>query len=325
MLIGMETTLGSDRASLCGVVLVVHGGAGHLYQEVLSPEIDQASRNGLIAALQTGQRLLDSGADALTVVEAVVATLEDDPLFNAGRGAVFNAAGQNELDASLMCGHTRRAGACAGLTSIKNPIRLARAILERTPHVMAIGDGAEKLAEELGIERVDPSYFYTDARWKQLERAREANEVSLSEDNKFGTVGAVARDKNQHLAAATSTGGMTNKRYGRVGDSPIIGAGTWAEDATCAVSSTGHGEFFLRLGVAHEIAARMRLAQQSLAQAATDVIHDDLRILAGETGSGGVIALDRAGNAALPFNTAGMYRGVLFDDGTIQVAIYREE
>ena len=179
------------------------------------------------------------------------------------------------MDASLMCGKTRRAGACAGLHTVKNPIRLARAVLERTPHVFVIGDGAEKLADELGVERVDPSYFRTDARWKQLERARGAGEVSLSEDNKFGTVGAVASDKNQHLAAATSTGGMTNKRYGRVGDSPIIGAGTWADDASCAVSATGHGEFFLRLGVAHEIAARVRLAGNSLSEAANGMAERD--------------------------------------------------
>lgn len=320
----MEASLGTNRASLSNVVLVVHGGAGHLHQEVLSPEIDRASREGLRAALQVGRRLLDSGADALSVVEEVVATLEDDPLFNAGRGAVFNAAGQNELDASLMCGATRRAGACAGLHRVKNPIRLARAVLERTPHVLVVGDGAEKLAEELGVELVEPGYFHTDARWRQLERARAAGEVSLSEDNKFGTVGAVALDKNRHLAAATSTGGMTNKRYGRVGDSPIIGAGTWADDASCAVSSTGHGEFFLRLGVAHEIAARMRLAGKSLAEAANAVIHDDLLALAGEPGTGGVIALDREGNAALPFNTAGMYRGALWGEGRIDVAIYEE-
>ena len=316
--------LSSKRAAPEGIVLAVHGGAGHLSLESLTPEHEAACRAGLTAALEAGYERYRTGAPALDIVEAAVTALEDDPHFNAGRGAVFNAEGKIEHDAALMDGMTRRAGAVAGIGRVRNPVRLARAILERTPHVLLVGDGAEKIAEELGIPMVDPSYFFTQDRWDQLIRARRSGKVSLSEDNKFGTVGAVARDRGQHLAAATSTGGMTNKRYGRVGDSPIIGAGTWAEDGACAVSGTGHGEFFLRIGVAHEIAARMRLGGESLAEAAFGVVHGALIELAGTDGIGGVIALDADGNAALPFNTAGMYRGVVTESGDIAVAIYEE-
>jgi len=255
---------------LTNIALVIHGGAGTILRWNLTPELEAACLAGLKTALRAGFDALRASHrenPALDAVEAAVRVLEDDPLFNAGRGAVFTADGKNELDAAVMDGRTGRAGAVAGVTTVRNPVTLARAVMERTPFVLLAGSGADALAHELGLERVDPPYFWTETRWKQLEaqqrREREqgvslADAISLSEDNKFGTVGAVACDGRGHVAAATSTGGMTNKRYGRVGDSPLIGAGTWAEDATCAVSATGHGEYFIRLAVAHDIAARIK-------------------------------------------------------------------
>ncbi len=299
-------------------ILVIHGGAGTILEENLTPEREALCHAGLRAALERGYGLWRDGADALTIVEQTVRVLEDDPIFNAGRGAVLNDQGIAELDASIMRGIDRMAGAITGVTTIKNPISLARAVLEKTPFVFLSGLGAEELAATLDkIEQVGQDYFFTEERWNQLQAQRKTNSVSLSEDNKFGTVGAVARCKENHLAAATSTGGMTNKRHGRIGDSPVIGAGTWAEDATCAISATGHGEFFIRAAVAHEISARMRHARESLGVAANAVIHGEL-----EAGTGGVIALAASGEAALPFNTAGMYRGVIAADGTIATAIY---
>ncbi len=305
-------------------MLAVHGGAGHLSLEHLGPEIEALCREGLHKALEVGYRVWKAGGSALDIAEAAVNTLEDDPRFNAGRGAVFNAEGKIELDAAIMDGATRLAGAIAGVSHVKNPISLARAIAEKSPHVFLVGDGAEVFATEIGMALMDPSYFHTTDRWEQLLRARASGDISLSEDNKFGTVGAVARCPQNHLSSATSTGGMTNKRYGRVGDSPIIGAGTWAEDDACAISTTGHGEFFLRLGVAHEIAARVRLLGESLESAASQLIHEALGALSGEGGTGGLIALDRTGRAALPFNTTGMYRGVVTERGEITVAIFEE-
>ncbi|WP_394795750.1 isoaspartyl peptidase/L-asparaginase family protein [Armatimonas sp.] len=309
-----------NNATVADAVLVIHGGAGTILEENLTSEREALCHSGLRAALERGYGLWQAGADALSIVEATVRVLEDDPIFNAGRGAVLNDQGVAELDASIMRGVDRMAGAITGVTTIKNPITLARAVLEKTPFVFLSGVGAEELAATLEeIEIVGQDYFFTDERWKQLQAQRVSNSVSLSEDNKFGTVGAVARCKGNHLAAATSTGGMTNKRHGRIGDSPVIGAGTWAEDATCAVSATGHGEFFLRAAVAHEIAARMRHAKEGVAVAANTVIHEELVAMGG---SGGVIALAANGEAALPFNTAGMYRGVIAADGTIATAIY---
>ena len=303
-----------------GAVLVIHGGAGTILEENLTPEREAACWAGLQAALEQGYGLWRDGADALTIVEQTVRCLEDDPIFNAGHGAVLNSLGIAELDASIMRGVDRMAGAITGVTTIKNPISLARAVLEKTPFVFLNGLGAEELAATLDeIEIVGQEYFFTEERWQQLQAQRKTNSVSLSEDNKFGTVGAVARCRGNHLAAATSTGGMTNKRHGRIGDSPVIGAGTWAEDATCAVSATGHGEFFIRAAVAHEISARMRHARESLGVAANAVIHGEL-----EPGTGGVIALAANGEAALPFNTAGMYRGVIAADGTLSTAIYQK-
>jgi beta-aspartyl-peptidase (threonine type) len=250
--------------------------------------------------------------------------MEDDPYFNAARGASLSHAGLVELDASIMDGKTGGAGAVAGVTMVKNPVTLARAVMERSPYVMLVGEGAEEFAREHGLELVENAYFVTPERRAQHERlvrqgAGAVNTAALPADGKLGTVGAVARDAAGNLAAATSTGGMAGKRFGRVGDSPIIGAGTWAENATCAVSATGHGEFFIRRAVAHDIAARIAYAGQRVADAAGEVV---LRKLAAIGGEGGVIALDAVGNAALPFNTPGMYRGFVTDDGTIHTAIF---
>jgi Asparaginase len=313
-----------------GVALAVHGGAGTIRREHLTPEMEDACHVALAAALRAGHAALMSGGSALDAVEVAVRVLEDEPLFNAGRGAVFTAEGHNELDAAVMDGATGKVGAVAGVTTVRNPVTLARAVLERTPFVLLAGRGAEQLASELGLERVDPPYFWTEARWKQLQAAQQrerenpenlAAAVSLSEDNKFGTVGAVATDGRGNVAAATSTGGLTNKRYGRVGDSPVPGAGTWADNATCAVSATGHGEYFLRLAVAHDIAARIAYLGASVAEAAGAVVHERLRAVGGD---GGVIALDAHGNATLPFNTSGMYRGYITTSGEVVTAIYAE-
>ncbi len=313
------------------IALVVHGGAGTILPEHLTPELEAGCKAGLASALRSGYDALQRGRSALDAVEIAVCVLEDDPLFNAGCGAVFTADGRNEMDAAIMDGATGKAGAVAGVSRPKNPVSLARAVMERTPFVMLSGSGADRLAQDLNLTTVDPPYFWTEARWKQLlEQQRRESEgiesgegfvVSLSEDNKFGTVGAVAVDNAGTVAGATSTGGMTNKRYGRIGDAPVIGAGTWAENATCAVSATGHGEYFLRLAVAHDIAARMRYAQMSVTEAARSVIHQRLTAIGGE---GGVIAIDRMGNATLPFNTAGMYRGYITKSGAIHVAIYKQ-
>lgn len=312
------------------IALVVHGGAGTILPENLTPELESAFAQRLTDALHAGYEMLREGSSAVDAVETAVRLLEDDPLFNAGRGAVFTAEGRNEMDAAIMDGATGKAGAVAGVIRPKNPVSLARAVMDKTPFVFLSGAGADQLAEDLGLPLEDPEYFWTETRWKQLkdQQRREGDgastgqdgfAMSLSEDNKFGTVGAVAVDSAGNLAGATSTGGMTNKRYGRIGDSPVIGSGTWAENATCAVSATGHGEYFLRLAVAHDISARMRYTGASVADAAGEVIHGSLQ---NSGGGGGVIAIDRHGNAALPFNTAGMYRGYITRSGVIHVSIY---
>lgn len=288
------------------------------------PPREKAYQASLASALQTGHAVLARGASALDAVEAAVRALEDDPLFNAGRGAVFTHEGTCEMDASIMDGQTRAAGAVAGVSIVKNPVTLARKVMEASPFVLLSGAGAHAFAIEQGVQTVPPAYFHTDERWAQRqtllarEAATGAPTVSLSE-NKFGTVGAVAVDHAGNLAAATSTGGMTGKRYGRIGDSPLVGAGVWADNATCAVSSTGHGEFFVRFVVAHDIAARMAYKGLSVAEAAHEVIHGDL-VRAG--GAGGVIALDAHGNFALPFNTPGMYRGWVGESGEPHVFIF---
>ena len=302
----------------------IHGGAGTLSRTDLDADKEAAVRAALDAALDAGESVLKADGSALDAVTAALVILEDSPWFNAGHGAVFNAEGVNELDASIMDGATRRAGAIAAVHRVRNPIRLARAVMEHSPHVMLIGDGAEQFARGQGIDLVDPSYFRTDARWKQLEAARAKEragaDLAPMPGTYFGTVGAVAVHRQGRLAAATSTGGMTNKRWGRVGDSPIIGAGTYADDR-CAVSATGWGEFFIRAAVAHDLCARMRYAGQPIEQASREVL-DAVAQLGGD---GGLIAIDRDGNIALPFNTAGMYRGWIRRDGRRGVAIFADD
>jgi beta-aspartyl-peptidase (threonine type) len=304
------------------IAIAIHGGAGTIERSKLGEEQEAAVRKDLEAALDAGYAVLEDGGESLDAVVAVVTRLEDSPHFNAGKGAVFTADGSNELDASIMDGATQRAGAVAGLTRIRNPVLLARAVMEKSVHVMMVGAGAEKFAREVGIEFVEPGYFHTEGRWQQYQEAKAAaqKQAAVPRSNYFGTVGAVALDRDGHLAAATSTGGMVMKRYGRVGDAPVIGAGTWADDA-CAVSATGWGEYFIRLNVAHDICARMRYGGDSLAKAADEVIMNRVPALGGD---GGVIALDAKGNVRLPFNTSGMYRGYIDASGKREVAIYRE-
>jgi len=306
-------------------LLVIHGGAG-VERGSLGPEEMRAARAALEAALRKGHEALAAGRPAMDAVTAAITVLEDDPTFNAGRGAVFTHDGRNELDAALMDGATQRAGAVAGVHTIRNPILLARAVMEHSPHVMMVGQGAEMFAAEQQIEQVDPSYFRTEKRWQQLRRALKEEaagqaHADLETARHFGTVGAVALDAQGGLAAGTSTGGMTNKRYGRVGDSPVIGAGTWA-DARCAVSGTGWGEFYLRLAAAHEICARMHYLGESPAAAGEEVV---VRQVPGLGGDGGAIVLSADGRAAMPFNTEGMYRGWIGADGVPHVAIFTGE
>ena len=303
--------------------LVVHGGAGTMSRAELTPEREAAIRADLERALRAGHAVLAKGGTSLDAVTSAVVILEDSPYFNAGKGAVFNHDGVNELDASIMDGSTRKAGAIAGVHRVKNPILLARAVMEKSAHVMMTGDGAEAFAKGVGIELVDPSYFRTEERWEQLQKALEAEKkprASLEPNAYFGTVGALALDQAGHLAAATSTGGMTNKRWGRVGDSPIIGAGTYANEE-CAVSGTGWGEFFIRAAVAHDICARVAYKKQSIADAANDVV---MKVVPALGGDGGVIALDAKGNYAMPFNTQGMYRGTIDAEGKVTIAIFAE-
>ena len=302
--------------------IAIHGGAGVISRDSMTPENERAYRVDLERALDAGYAVLERGGASLDAVVAAVTVLEDSPLFNAGKGAVFNHAGINELDASIMDGATERAGAVAGLRHVRNPIDLARLVMDRSPHVMLVGEGAEEFALEQGVELVPGSYFFTERRWKQLEEAQKAERTaSLAQEDIgfFSTVGAVARDKDGNLAAATSTGGMTNKRWGRVGDSPIIGAGTYADNRSCAVSATGSGEYFIRAVVAHEICARVRLTGVSAAEAARDVIHGKLKDIGGD---GGVIVVDKDGALALEFNTEGMFRGARDSRGRREIAIY---
>ncbi|WP_225772853.1 isoaspartyl peptidase/L-asparaginase family protein [Inquilinus sp. Marseille-Q2685] len=306
-------------------VLAIHGGAGTIRRESLTPEREEAYHQGLRAALRAGYLVLAAGGSALDAVTAAVMALEEDPLFNAGRGAVFTSAGENEMDAAVMDGRDRRAGAIAGICGPRHPVLAARAVMERTEHVFLAGEGARRFCREAGLEHMDPSWFRTERRWQALQEELERRRQALPDDGdparKHGTVGAVACDAAGNLAAATSTGGMTGKTPGRVGDSPVIGAGTWADNATCAVSATGHGEFFIRYAAGHEIDARMRWAGQGLAQAAEDVVQT---LLGPVGGSGGLIAVDAQGHVALPFNCEGMYRGVVGADGALRTAIHRE-
>jgi len=319
---GVQSDPVHDGAPAAAPLLVLHGGAG-VERDSLAAAEEAAARQALARALQAGHAVLREGGAALDAVTAAIAVLEDAPEFNAGRGAVFTHDGHNALDAAVMDGTSGRAGAIAGVRRVRNPIRLARAVMEASPHVMLAGEGAEAFAAARGIELVDPSWFRTDKRWRQLQqaRAREQGQAATAPAHPyFGTVGAVALDARGGLAAGTSTGGMTNKRWGRIGDSPIIGAGTWA-DARCAVSGTGWGEYYIRAAAAHEICARVRLAGQPLVQAAAEVINRDIPAAGG---NGGAIALGADGSIALPFNTGGMYRGWVGADGVPHVAVFDE-
>ncbi|MCU7551931.1 isoaspartyl peptidase/L-asparaginase [Chitinophagaceae bacterium LB-8] len=315
------------------VVLVVHGGAGTILKKNMTPEKEKEYELALKQALEDGYGILSKGGSALDAVEKAVKELEDNPLFNAGKGSVFTNEGKNELDASIMDGKTLAAGAVAGVTNIKNPISAARAVMEKSGHVMMVGKGAEKFAALHGIEIVDPKYFYTEDRWKSFLRVRSTDPDSVEldhsnkssqvlpvhHDSKFGTVGAVALDSYGNLAAATSTGGMTNKKFGRVGDSPIIGAGTYADNNTCAVSCTGWGEYFIRLVMAKSVCDMMAYKKVTLDEAAYEMIKKRLPDLGGD---GGLIAVDKAGNITMPFNTEGMYRGYIQSGGKAVVKIY---
>jgi beta-aspartyl-peptidase (threonine type) len=329
LLVLASAPLHADGPKASGrIMLVLHGGAGAILRKNMSPELEQQYRTTLEQALRTGHAILKKGGSSLDAVERSIHILEDSPLFNAGKGSVFTHEGRNEMDASIMEGRTKKAGAVAGVTIIKNPISAARAVMEKSAHVLMAGKGAELFATKVGLEIVDPSYFWTEKRWKQLQQElmKESGQAALepapvAEEKKFGTVGAVALDRNGDLAAGTSTGGMTNKQFGRIGDSPVIGAGTYADNESCAVSGTGHGEFFIRWTVASDIAALMKYKGLTVQQAADEVINKKLKAVGGE---GGVIALDRNGNFAMPFNSDGMYRGYIAEDGVPHVLIYKD-
>ena len=322
--LAMAAAIAATPATAADFAFAIHGGAGAIPRAEMTPGKEAAIRADLERALRAGHAVLDGGGSSLDAATRAVVILEDSPHFNAGKGAVFNHDGANELDASVMDGATQRAGAVAGLHRVKNPILLARAVMERSVHVMMIGDGAEAFAKSVGIELVDPSYFRTEERWDQLQKALEKERAqagaALPSNAYTGTVGAVALDRQGRLAAATSTGGMTNKRWGRVGDSPIIGAGTYA-NAQCAVSGTGWGEFYIRAAVAHDICARVAYRGDAIQAAADAVVQDAIPKLGGD---GGVIALDADGNFATPFNTDGMYRGWIDRDGKMHVALLKE-
>lgn len=318
--------------------IVVHGGAGVIERASLTPELEVQYRAALQRALDTGGAVLARGGSSLDAVEAVIREMEDDPLFNAGRGAVFTADGRNELDASIMDGRTRAAGAVAGLTRTRHPISAARAVMERSRHVMLVGEGAEAFARSQGLEEVDPSYFFTERRWQQLEQNLRSNNLPVPlrpanapprpqaanrwpDDHQFGTVGVVARDANGDIAAGTSTGGTTGKRWGRVGDAPVIGAGTYAQNGVCGVSATGTGEYFIRIGVARDICARMQFNGDN-AEEATAAVMAEVGALGGD---GGVVVLDGQGRHAWAMNTPGMYRAHLESGGAPVIGIFADE
>jgi L-asparaginase / beta-aspartyl-peptidase len=325
------------------IALAVHGGAGTILRSQMTPELEREYRGALEYALKAGYAILESGGSSLDAVEASVIVLEDFPLFNAGRGSVFTHEGEQEMDASIMDGSTLKAGAVAFVKNIRNPIRLARLVMERTEHVLLAGEGANQFAEQLGIETEPDEYFFTEHRWLQLQEAMAAGRIQLDHSDEVqspeskvqsrdarlgtrdlglgtkptGTVGAVACDQNGRLAAATSTGGMTNKKFGRVGDTPIIGAGNYA-DETVAVSCTGHGEYFMLASTAYDVAARMKYKGLDLDAAAKEAVER----LTAINGEGGLIAVDKNGNVTLPFNSEGMYRGSISQSGEIEIDIY---
>jgi L-asparaginase / beta-aspartyl-peptidase len=302
--------------------IAIHGGAGTITPASMTPELEKAYKNALAIALDKAHAILKSGGSALDAVELAVAQLEDAPLFNAGRGSVFTKEGKHEMDAAIMCGRTLEAGAVSGVRSIRNPVSLTRAILEHSDHVFLSGYGAEEFARKHAIAFEPEEYFYDQHRYKQWRDVRDTDIFMLdhTEDRKFGTVGAVALDLEGNLAAATSTGGMTNKNYNRIGDTPVIGSGTYANNRTCAISCTGHGEFFIRAVVAYDVSCLMEYKGYTLQQACETVVLDKLVKFGGE---GGLIAVDGAGNIALPFNSEGMYRGSSTSEGERLVAIYK--
>ncbi len=328
----MEATTPAPATEAPAYAMVIHGGAGTILPEDMTPEKEAGIRAAMNAALDAGETVLKNGGSAADAVEATIWVLEDSPHFNAGKGAVFTNAGINEMDASFMTGHDQQAGAVGGVTTLKHPISAARSVMEKSEHVLLTGKGAQEFAEMQGLETVDPQYFYTDFRWNALQQALEGERVDQEKlqghriiediDRKYGTVGCVALDKSGNIAAGTSTGGMTNKRYNRLGDSPLIGAGTYADNATCGVSCTGWGEFFIRYAVAYDVHARMAYGKASLAEAADAVIN---QTLVDKGGTGGLIALDAKGNIAMPFNTPGMYRGYLKATGEREIKFYSPE
>lgn len=308
-----------DQGARPVISIAIHGGAGVISRASMTPESEAAYRADLGRALDAGYTVLEGGGSSLDAVDAAVRILEDSPLFNAGRGAVFNSEGINELDAAIMDGRTHRAGAVAGVRHVRNPIGLARLVMEKSPHVLLSGQGAEDFALEQGVPLVARSWFWTEKRWKQLEAAKRGDRLSAADIGYYGTVGAVALDREGNLAAATSTGGMTNKRWGRIGDSPLIGSGTYADNGSCAVSATGSGEFFIRSVAAHEISAQMRLRGLGVREAAREVVHGQLKELGGD---GGVIVVDGKGGIAMEFNSEGMFRGARSSEGVHEIAIY---
>lgn len=317
--------------------IVIHGGAGTIKKENMTPELESQYNEKLTESIKAGHEILRNGGSAMDAVEASIRIMEDSPLFNSGKGAVFTHDGINSLDASFMDGTTLNAGAIAGVTTVKNPISLARKVMTDSEHVLLSGAGADSFATSLddkNIEIVDNKYFYTERRFKSLQRVLEREKAKdqktvarleiedpFIKDSKYGTVGCVALDKNGNIAAGTSTGGMTNKKYGRIGDSPIIGSGTYANNKTCGVSSTGHGEYFIRAQVAYDISALMEYGDRTLEEATEEVIQEKLVDLGG---TGGIVALDRLGNISMEFNTAGMYRAMMDDDGKLTVGMYKE-
>jgi len=335
--------LSASAAADTDWAIVIHGGAGVIERGNMTPETEAAYREAMHAALERGSDVLEEGGSALDAIEAAIRGLEDDPLFNAGRGAVFTAAGRNELDSSIMDGSDLNAGAVAGVTDVRHPISLARAVMERSRHVMLQGEGAETFARENGLEMVEPGWFFTERRWASMERAVGALGLPVPErpegapepeevdhgmllrdelEHRFGTVGVVALDRDGNIAAGTSTGGTTAKRWGRVGDSPILGAGTYANNNSCGVSATGTGEYFIRLTVASRICALVEFEGLSLQDAADQVIQDELTSMGGD---GGIVALTPQGDIAWSFNTPGMYRARLSAGGELVVAIYGDE
>jgi beta-aspartyl-peptidase (threonine type) len=322
--------------------IVVHGGAGVIERATMKPETEAAYRASMKQATEAGAKVLDNGGSALDAIEAAIHILEDDPLFNAGRGAVFTAEGKNELDAAIMDGSNLKAGAVAGVTRTRHPISLARAVMDKSPHVMLMGAGADTFAAGVGLEQVDPSFFFTERRWQSLvEQLKKEGrpipprpagapppppmpvaEIDAPDAHKYGTVGVVALDKQGNIAAGTSTGGTQAKQWGRVGDSPIIGAGTYASNQSCAVSATGTGEYFIRLGVAREVCNLVYFKGMPLQQAADQVIHKELEAIHGD---GGIIAITPDGQLAWSFNTPGMYRAKLSEGGKLEIGIYNDE